>query len=34
MKNITAAIAKTPTKRLSLRRLTLMSSAWAATEKV
>ena len=34
MKKITAAIAKTPTTRLSVRRLTLTSSAWAATEKV
>ena len=31
---MTAAVAKTPTRTLSLRLGTLMSSAWVATEKV
>ena len=34
MKAMTATEARTPTKTLSLRRDTLTSSAWAATEKV
>ena len=34
MKKSTAIIENTPTTRLSVRRLTLMSRAWAATENV